>query len=173
MKRALPWIAATLLLSAAFHLLTIYACPYYEMFELGRRGKGSVNTIHHGSRVTASSRQVVRPSPDLVYSTCGYDLSKHPLKINATVPEDTYWSVSMFAVNTDNFFVLNDQKAGGKKVDIVLVRKGTGYKADSNATVVESPSTRGLVLFRMLITDESKVQELIQTQKTAFCHQVD
>ncbi|HUT52194.1 MAG TPA: DUF1254 domain-containing protein [bacterium] len=191
MKRAWPWIAATLALTAAFHLLTIYAYPYFKMVELGRRGKGSANTIFHRSRVSAESRQVVRPSPDLIYSGCGYDLSKHPLKISATVPQDTYWSVSMFAANTDNFFVLNDKKARGKKVEIILFRKGADYREGENVTslwlwawmvtrnedyraeMVESPSTRGLVLFRMLITDESKVQDLIRTQKMASCQSVE
>jgi uncharacterized membrane protein len=79
----------------------------------------------------------------------------------------------MFAVNTDNFFVLNDRQARGKKVDIILVRKGADHPAAGNAMVVESPTTRGLVLFRMLVTDEAKAQDLIRTREMASCRSLE
>ncbi|MCP4664964.1 MAG: DUF1254 domain-containing protein, partial [Deltaproteobacteria bacterium] len=79
----------------------------------------------------------------------------------------------MFADNTDNFFVMNDRELGAKEVDIVLIKKGDGYTADGNTMVVESPSKKGVVLLRMLITDESRLGALIKMQKQASCRSLD
>lgn len=164
MKRTLSWIIVTLILAVMFHLATIYAYPYYVM-----GSRGAKNTIVHAPPVSALTRHVVRPCPDLLYSACGFDLSEKPLHVTAPIPEDTYWSISMFANNTDNFFVMNDRKLGSKEVDIVLVKKGESFTGKENSIVVESPSERGLILFRMLIKDETKVDELISVQKQASC----
>ena len=173
MKRLLPWFLVTVLLAVTFHILTVKAYPYYVMFKLKMSRKGKMNTIVHAPRVSAHSRRVVRPSPDLLYSACGYDLSEKPLHVTAIIPEDTYWSVSMFAANTDNFFVINDRKLGLKKVDIILVKKGDKFMTNENTMVIESPSTKGVVLFRMLITDENKVDSLITVQRKASCRPLD
>jgi len=173
MKRILPWIFVTVVLALAFHVLTVKVYPYYVMLKLKRSGEGMMNRIVHAPRVSAQSRTVVKPSPDLLYSVCGYDLSEKPLHVTASVPEDTYWSVSMFAINTDNFFVMNDRKLGLKEVDIILIKEGDKYAAEGNTIVVESPSTRGVILFRMLITDESKLDSLIKMQKQASCMPLD
>ena len=119
MKR-LTWVLAAVLLSAAFHVLTVKTYPYYVMLKLARHAQGALNTIRHDPRVSAQSRNVVRPSPDLLYSACGYDISRRPLRVHAVIPKDTYWSVSMFAANTDNFFVINDRKARAPQIDVAL-----------------------------------------------------
>jgi uncharacterized membrane protein len=168
MKR-LAWVMAAVLLSAAFHVLTVKAYPYYIMLKLARHAHGALNTIRHDPRVSAQSRNVVRPSPDLLYSACGYNVSKWPLRVHAVIPKDTYWSVSMFAANTDNFFVMNDRKAGAPQVDLVLVRAGQEYKSTGNEIIVKSPTRRGVILFRLLINDESRLNDLLQVQKQASC----
>ncbi len=47
------------------------------------------------------SRQVVRPSPDLLYASCIYNLKEGALTIEAPVPE-RYWSMQFYQMNTDN-----------------------------------------------------------------------
>lgn len=174
MRRWLFRILATLALAAVFHVLTVRAVPTLTMIDLGRKGKDMgriVNVLYHQPRVTADSRVVVRPSPDLLYSVCAYDVSKAPLRISASVP-DTYWSLSFFASNTDNFFVTNDREVKTNPVDILLVGPGTSYKNPGNLQVVASPSTRGVALIRILITDEDTIEELTQIQRQASCRPV-
>jgi uncharacterized membrane protein len=125
--------------------------------------------VFHSPRVTVRSRDVVRPSPDLLYSACAFDLSEGPLEVTAPVPAGTYWSVSMFAVNTDNFFVINDRQLGTDRVKAVVVNEGDAAAVPEGYRVVESPSARGVVLFRMLIPDEESVDRLIKVQKQASC----
>jgi uncharacterized membrane protein len=164
--RALGWIVATLAVAAVVHLGTVWYLPHFVM---GRAlaQMGAANTIHHGRRADASSHGVVRPSPDLLYSSCPYDLSKGPLRVHAPVPTGTYWSVSAFDDNTNNFFVENDRQAKGGVVDFVL--RGPGQHAQPRDTVVRAPSERGLILFRTLIDDEAKFAQIDAQRRQATC----
>jgi uncharacterized membrane protein len=175
MRRWVFRIVATLVLTGIFHILTVMVFPRALMIAFDRKGKalGQVpNVLYHSTRVTAASRTVVSPSPDLLYSACSYDVSKAPLRISASVP-DTYWSLSFFAPNTDNFFVINDRQVKGNRVDIILVGPGISFKNPGNAQVVTSPSSRGVALIRILITDESRIEGLIKIQQQAFCGPVE
>jgi len=175
MKRWLFRILATLALAAVFHVLTVLVFPSAIMVAVAWKNKGlggSLNVLYHGPRVTADSRTVVRPSPDLLYSACAYDVSKAPLRISALVP-DTYWSLSFFASNTDNFFVINDREVKANPVNILLVGPGTSYKNPGSALVVTSPSNRGVAVIRILIADEDRIEELTKMQRQASCSPVD
>jgi uncharacterized membrane protein len=160
------WLAATLAVAAIVHLGTVWYLPHFVM---GRAlaQMGAANTIHHGRRADASSHGVVRPSPDLLYSSCPYDLSKGPLRVHAPVPPGTYWSVSAFDDNTNNFFVENDRQAKGGVADFVLL--GPGQQAQPRDTVVHAPSERGLILFRTLIDDEAKFAQIDAERRQAIC----
>jgi hypothetical protein len=47
------------------------------------------------------------------------------------------------------------------------------YKSPGNAQVVTSPSTRGVALIRILITDEDRIEELTKIQRQASSSPVD
>ena len=80
----LKWGAFTLVLAAIVHWTTVAYAPTLimsrAMSTIAASTKGT-NTIGHGERSTAASRTIVLPSPDLLYSTCTYDVSRRPLKI--------------------------------------------------------------------------------------------
>jgi uncharacterized membrane protein len=97
--------------------------------------------------VTPASRTIVRPSPDFAYSICAYDLSEGPVHISAA-PWGAYWSLSLYAANSDNYFVIDDREAHGGAA-ITLVRRGR-QRPDGAVQVVESPTTRGIALIRRL-----------------------
>src|SRR5262245_52948717 len=84
---------------------------------------GEPNSMHFGSRPTAASRLVVRPSPDILYASCPFDLSSGPLRVTASVPHTTYCSVSAFDAATNNFFVRNDREVTGDSIELLLVRR--------------------------------------------------
>ncbi|HSZ74291.1 MAG TPA: DUF1254 domain-containing protein, partial [Rhizomicrobium sp.] len=128
---------------------------------------GAPNAMHHAPRVDANARTVVRPSPDLLYSECSFDLTKGPLRVNAVVPAGTYWSVSAFDSRTNNFFVLDDRTAKGG-VDFVLAMKGAAIHAGALRVVI-SPTEHGVLLFRTLINDDSHFAALDVTRRKANC----
>lgn len=147
------YVWATLLVAIVTHLVIINAIPGLLMDvainRLSDHG-ARLNMLSHAPRVTPESRQVVRPSPDLHYSSCPYDLSHGPVQI-AVAPWQDYWSLSLFASNSDNFFVLDDREAHDGAV-VTIVRAGRPHPEHAGQ-VIESPSERGIALIRRLAPD--------------------
>jgi uncharacterized membrane protein len=171
MMRWIRWSLFTLVLAALIHWLAISEAPSLIMWRaMGKLVHGRVNTISHMDRATQASRTVVKPSPDLLYSSCAFDVSRHPLKIVTGAPSDTYWSVSLYADNTDNFFALNDTQAQGQPATIILLGPGQSAPIDTAGTItVNAPSTRGLVLFRTLINDDRRQFDIDKARRAATC----
>ncbi|MGD0191406.1 MAG: DUF1254 domain-containing protein [Rhizomicrobium sp.] len=166
-RKLLPWVALTLATAVAVHVATLFALPHAIMHVALAR-MGDVDTIHHGRRVDEKSRAVVRPSPDLLYSTCPYDLSRGPLHVHAVVPPGTYWSVSAFDALTNNYFVRNDRQVNGV-VDLVFVQQGASVPAAVAAKAVVSPTQHGLILFRTLVPDDAHAASLDAARRRATC----
>lgn len=164
-SRLLPWVALTLVIAVIVHGATLVALPHFIMSQAMSK-MGAINTIHHGRRVDETSRGVVRPSPDLLYSSCPYDLSAGPLRVHAPVPPGTYWSVSAFDADTDNYFVRNDRQSGGV-VDFYVVHGAAALPP--GATTILSPTRRGLLLFRTLINDGSHFASIDAARRLATC----
>ena len=157
MKSWFRWILLTLALAVVFHLLTVTVFPRAIMVLAFKRilknADTEINTLIHAPRVTVDSRRVVKPSPDLLYSICVYDVAEKPLRITAPVP-DTYWSISFYQTNTDNFYVLNDRQVKSSTVDVVLVGPDMALPRVEKAQVVVTPTNKGVFLLRSLIEDE-------------------
>jgi len=164
------WLLATCVAAVAVHVAVVYAAPHVIMRIAMRRiaAESGWNSALFGPRADAAARTVVRPSPDLLYSTCVFDVTQRPVRITADIPKDTYWSVSMFTANTDNFFKLNDREVSGR-IDLVLAKAGTAVSLPAGARLVEAPTALGLVLTRTLITDERRATELDQARRAFAC----
>jgi uncharacterized membrane protein len=142
------YVLGALVIAVIVHFAAIYAVPRLLMqVAIERIGARGANTWQVTDRVTQDSRQIVRPSPDFAYSACAYDLSSGPVVITAT-PWDDYWSLSLYAANSDNFFVIDDREAHSG-AEITLVRRGRVHP-EGASMVVESPSERGIALIRRL-----------------------
>ena len=126
--------------------------------------RGATNVALPAPRADANARTVVRPSPDLLYTACVFDLSHGPLHITAPV-QDSYVSVSGFSADSSNFFAVNDRNtpvaADGRKRFNLLLTRDASVTVPEGARVIVSPSTRGLVLFRSLIADDTALPQLI------------
>jgi uncharacterized membrane protein len=116
---------------------------------------------------THERRTIVRPSPDLLYSLCCYDISRYPLRLTAVI-SDNYWSISGFAMNTDNFFAINDRQAKSDPIEVVLVPKGMTYEdSTGKAYVIVAPTDTGIILIRTVITSKDDLPRLTEIQKKA------
>lgn len=162
-------VAALFLAVAALsNVATVAAFPWlvnaYVMHRIADHA-GGVNRPLVAPRADATARTVVRPSPDLLYTACVFDVTERPLRITAPV-QDSYVSVSMFAADTSNFFTINDvaivaNGQGRKQFDLVLARDPAQAIPDG-ARLVVAPSGRGLILFRSLIPDEAALERLVR-----------
>jgi len=169
LARNWPYIAMTLAIAAAVHVASVVYLPDLIMMRTMAKlaGAGGVNTMQHGARATQASRAVVRPSPDLLYSTCVYDLDKAGgrLRVHADGMPRTYWSVSAFDARTDNFYVLDDRHAQGGAFDVTLA----GPQAAAHAGDIRSPTARGIVLVRTLIENEARLAAVDAARRGAQC----
>jgi uncharacterized membrane protein len=167
-----PWLAAALAIALAVHAASVLVLPRAIMWRtlaVLSRDAGT-NTMSHAQRANADSRLIVRPSPDLLYSTCPFDLAKAhgALRVHAQGMPATYWSVSAFDAATGNFFVRNDRAARGGAVDFLIIAPGT-FVDGTRLPVIVSPSERGIVLFRTLINDETRLAEIDARRRNAAC----
>jgi len=130
------------------HLAFINAIPrVLTGVAISRLGEAGYNQWHVAPRVTEASRTIVRPAPDFAYSVCVYDLSRGPLRLRVA-EWDQYWSISLYAANSDNYFVLDDREVRGA-AEIVLLRAGREPPDDAEL-VAHSPSAKGVALIRRL-----------------------
>lgn len=161
-------LVLALVVAALAHITVIVAAPYVFMRTAMNRIAAEVgmNTWRHAQRVSEKSRRIVRPSPDLAYSSCVYDLSNGPIRVTAAAWDD-YMSVSVFAENSDNVFVINDRQAPNG-VDFVLIRAGDAKPAGA-AMVVESPSTTGIILQRRVAPTEERFAQAAAARKGDIC----
>lgn len=163
MRRWWHFILFALVIAAIVHVLSVRAVPHLVMTRaFAALARGGTNTMIHTPRATASARVVVRPSPDLLYSTCVYDLSAGPVRVETHGMPKTYWSISLFDAETNNFYVLNDREAKGPDALLIIVPPG------AKGGIV-SPTTKGVVLVRTLIDDERRLTGIDAARRRATC----
>lgn len=181
--KAARWARRLLLvlaIGAGVHLLVVWALPRAIMHkvlnitpqDLGAP-PGSTARVYFPPMTDATQRRIVMPSPDLLYATCVFDVSARPLRIRADPRLPGYWSVALYGANSDNFFVVNDRQLAGKPLDLVLVAaRGApaGTELPAAARVISVPSSRGLVLMRVLVADYAAEQAVLEpARRTLSC----
>jgi uncharacterized membrane protein len=158
------------------HLAAVWATPRLAMAMLAANAPADARApgaVHLPPMTDHTQRRVVLPSPDLLYASCAFDLSKGPWRIRADPKAPHYWSIAMYAANSDNFFVVNDRQSAGAPVDLLLVGPGTrGAAADGPAhpVRVRAPSDRGLLLMRLLVGDATSEAAVLEAaRRTLRC----
>jgi uncharacterized membrane protein len=172
-RRLWAWrIGATLALAAAVHLLAVWAVPRVIMGRVLSAAQPEKTTgVFLPPMTDASARRIVMPSPDLLYATCAFDVGTRPLRIRADPKSPRYWSIALYADNSDNFFVINDREAAGKPIDIVLIGPKAYPQAPAlpaGASVIDAPSARGLLLMRVLVADYAAEKSVVEAARSTL-----
>lgn len=165
-KLGLAFVAAL----AVGHVGIVMATPHLLMNVVMKRalarGEG-VNTFSFGARTTQNSRWVVRPSPDLAYASCVYDLSRGPLLVEAAPsPNAGYVSLSVFDARTDNIAVF-DSNQSPQGIRFVLAR--AGQATPTGAQVVISRSDKGIILDRRLAPTAQLFADVDKARRADRC----
>ncbi|TDK26323.1 DUF1254 domain-containing protein [Luteimonas aestuarii] len=147
MKRMLACAMLALATGVATHFAWVSAMPHRlmggAMDTLGRDGERLHQWIH-ARRASPASRAIVRPSPDLAYSVCVFDLSRGDVRVRVH-PSAGYWSLSLYTANSDNVRTWNDTGAPGG-VEVVLTH-GDAMAGDGRVAL---RSQRGIAAVRRL-----------------------
>jgi uncharacterized membrane protein len=164
---AARFVWAAMIAAAVAHVALVQASPRVLMNKaIERIGAGGSNAWRIADRVTPDSRQIVRPSPDFAYAACSYDLSEGPVTIHVE-PWGAYWSLSLYADNSDNFFVVDDREVR-EGVTITLVQQGRATP-EGAPRVVRSPSVRGIALIRRLAPTPDEYAAAAQVARGDIC----
>ncbi len=166
-------ILIVLVLAAGFHAATIYALPsgIVALFTARSAGRLGINRAATQSLPTDQSRSVVRPSPDLLYAVCLYDVTSHPLLLEAICRTIT-GSLSLFASIPTISLPSIDHQVESRHPRYLLARdaKPAGLPTDlAGLPVIVAPSPTGVVLFRNLVLDAAAADTAQAAQQSARC----
>ncbi|WAC25267.1 DUF1254 domain-containing protein [Blastomonas sp. SL216] len=125
------------------------------------------NTMAHTPLVTAERQTIVRPSPDLAYSVCTFDLGQGPLEVMANPVPDHYWSLTVFDSVTDVAFVESDRDTRGKSIRIVLAT--ADQAVPEGARKIMLPDAKGVALIRVLLKNRGEIGAVDAYRKKSFC----
>ena len=162
-----PLIAGVVLGLVAYQIALVTAPRLLMAAALKRVGAGGVNRMSHGPLATDRARTIVRPSPDLAYSSCPFDLSAGPLAITVPPIPARYWSLSVFDSRTDVAFVRNNGETGDRALSVVVAR--ADQPTPLGATVVHVDGARGIALVRVLVDDRSGFAPIDAGRRAATC----
>lgn len=166
---ALPAVLG-LVVALIVHHVALVQAPRVLMALAGRRisSAAGYNRLFQAPLPTADSRAIVRPSPDLAYSSCPFDLSKGPLLIDIAPVPAPYWSLSVFDARTDVAFVRNNLQAGGGPIRIALIGE-SGGEAPAGYEAVPIKGDSGIALVRALVDDRSRFPLIDAARRASFC----
>jgi uncharacterized membrane protein len=172
-RRLLMLAACTLAVAAVVHVAVVRLVPIAvaSVFMSRVTAAHGVNHVVATALPTDKARSVVKPSPDLLYAACVYDISAGPVYVLIDPPAG-YWSLSLFSRNTDNYFTLDGVDVSGGRAELVIGSTEAAAQAQRdfpNATFVAAPGARGVMLARVLVLDSAHVAAELAAQHSVRC----
>jgi uncharacterized membrane protein len=169
MIRRLAALAVVAVVAVGSYYATLAATPFtlMRLAESKMAATAPTNRFTHSPPVRAERQFVVRPSPDLLYSTCPFDLRGGPLEITAVPVPGRYSSISVFDARTDVAFVRNDEQMAGQPMRVILALDGQGVPAGVETVRMRYPT--GIVLQRVLLADPAEAAAVDPVRSQARC----
>lgn len=172
MKTWKKWLIVVFLGTIFVHGISVLAYPKAMIalvMYITEMRAGGVNKMFHPALANARVREVVRPSPDMLYSVCIIDVSDGPVKVR-TLANKPYTSITVFASNSDNIFAINDLQEVNGELEVVIARSGS--RGNNGDKVANLPTSRGIALIRYVFTDEVHMKEIDKNRKQAECRRI-
>lgn len=165
-----PLLLAIVLGVASFYATLAYTPGVVMAGAMARLSRGGVNAFTHAPLASAGSHVIVRPSPDLAYSSCPLDLSQGPVAVSVMSVPAPYWSLSVFDATTDVAFIRNNVESDGRPIAITVARED--QTTPPGATVVHVRGDKAVALIRILVTDREHFPEIDKARREATCARV-
>jgi uncharacterized membrane protein len=163
----IKWLVAVLLMAWVGQYGVAMLAPNFIMQTLYRAvvDQSGENIFRLTPLPDETTRDVVRPSPDLFYGICAYNVKSGPVFIEALVPRK-YWSMQFYQMNTDNFSSFSNQRDETYRVDTTTKITLISASDDSSkyqGDVVQSPTDKGIMLIRVsAIGDQTQQMEALK-----------
>jgi uncharacterized membrane protein len=166
-----PWLgplAAGALTALIAYQAVLTATPRLLMSAAYQRiSQDGVNRFTFGPLATDKSRAIVRPSPDLAYSSCPFEIGERPLLIEVPSVPAAYWSLSVFDAETNVAFVRNNIDSGGRPIRAAVALAGQRVPAGYARVTVRQP--RGIALVRILVEERRDFPAIDRARRQASC----
>ncbi len=174
MKRLIGPLALSVILGIASHFAILNYAPSVIMDRaytmLGERGT-AVHAFNLAPRMTPQTQSVVRPSPDLAYSACRFDLSEAPNGVRVKMGSyDGYSSLSFFDAQTNNFRTIRGN--GEARETRLLPANSAGNGAENGADVTRAPSQKGIILIRRLAPSDAEYAKVAEASAGDLCEAI-
>jgi len=128
---------------------------------------GGYNTMFASPMATDKARAIVRPSPDLAYSSCPFDVSNGPVLVDVAPVSAPYWSLSVFDARTDVAYVRNNIDANGQPIRIAIALAGQPVPDGMQAVRVKDAT--GIALVRILVQNRAQFPAIDAARKKSSC----
>lgn len=173
MRRWMPPLVLGIVLAFLTYQVTLAQAPRVLMTAaMARLAKASgPNAFVHAPLATEKSRAIVRPSPDLAYSSCVIDLSKGPVLVTVAAVPARYWSLSLFDSRTDVAFVRNNVETRDDNFQLVVAQDG--QSVPPGVASVRLKDAKGIALIRILIDDRAVFPAVDRARRAAECRPLD
>jgi len=138
-----------------------------ERLETGiARSAGGWNTCLHRRDLDLRRGGIRRANPNVLPTAIAYDLQGGPLRLKGPV-WPTYWSLSAYQHNSENYFVINDRQLPTGQFDLVFSKQPVEVAGDMQNIV--SPTQTGIIIVRRLVSPGQDVKELHANQNAMSC----
>lgn len=186
----LPLLAGVLMALVTW-AVTVRVFPFALMHVATVRIGGDMapNSFRHAKPATPDNQPIVRPSPDLLYSSCVFDLaddvSGGVVLVDVEPIADHYWSVSVFDARTDTVIVRGEREVRGQPVRLALMRQDPDDRPPADEPPAEDLPARGalpadyervhldydrgIVLLRILVPDTEALADVDRRRRLARC----
>ncbi|MEE1876631.1 DUF1254 domain-containing protein [Altererythrobacter litoralis] len=167
------WLAPAmtgLALAIIAHIAVLHYAPRMimdrAMERLSERGT-ALHAFSRSLRTTPQTQTVVRPSPDLAYSICLFDMRQAPQGLRVRMaPYANYASLSFFDAETNNFLTL---RGDGEAREVLLLPPQDGAAAAGTAI---APTERGIILVRRLAPSAEEFAAAAEVSEGDDCEPV-
>ena len=156
------------------HAVTVWALPRVIMWRVmtvaGTETNAAGTFLPPPTDHTA--RRIVMPSPDLLYATCSFSLRDGPVRVSFDGRYTRYWSIALYADNSDNFFVTGDRNATDQTLQwlVSTSRQAASTVGGVAEQRITAPSDRVFLLMRLLVNDDPTVlAEAERARRTLRC----
>lgn len=172
---------AILIPAIGIHLFLLFQTPRLVMGQVFDRLQADGFQKYHfrsSEPATPDNQPVVRPSPDLAYALCWFDLSEGPVEIRGGM-WDGYGSLAVFNANTDVVFFTSLTRADAESGGVVLAHTGDSANVMSTQIrqtelpVVLLDAPMGVALIRRLAPTNTLFAAARRVGQNDVCTQLD
>jgi len=165
-KKVIFWVLIIVFSYMAGFVTSMYSYPSREFSRTWKKivREGGMNRwLHMRSLADDTSRMIVRPNNDTLYSYAAVDIDSGPFVIKMPA-SDRYWSVEFMKENTDVFTYVGSREYGlNKAVTVILARHN--FSGDTQGLpVLKCPCKRAWVLARFLVDGKDDLPRVHQLQ---------